>query len=103
MQVSRRTWDTEEYQKRADERREEEERLEREKEEAENKKNRGAIVRRDPLNKERYVHLCAAILCITLLILHTHDAAIRGALLRPAPLPPLKQLQLHVSVRWLPR
>ena len=29
-QVSRRTWDTEEYQKRADERREEEERLERE-------------------------------------------------------------------------
>ena len=30
LQVSRRTWDTEEYQKRADERREEEERLERE-------------------------------------------------------------------------
>jgi len=30
LQVSRRTWDTEEYQRRADERREEEERLERE-------------------------------------------------------------------------
>ena len=28
VQVSRRTWDTEEYQRRADERREEEERLE---------------------------------------------------------------------------
>jgi len=53
LQVERRTWDTEEYQRRADERREEEERLEREKEEGANQKHTGAVVRRDPLNKDR--------------------------------------------------
>jgi len=55
LQVERRTWDTEEYQRRADERREEEERLEKEKEDAAagKKPMGGAIVRRDPLNKDR--------------------------------------------------
>ena len=90
LQVSRRTWDTEEYQKRADERREEEEKIEAEvwrialpacvqtvhapgkawltttlarsspctvciaeQKEAAASKPTGALIRRDPLNKDR--------------------------------------------------